>query len=642
MDIFGNFSKLNGDRNKRFSKDITENDFNFIEANDAIQAKVGEKESMNFAIVSRAMVFIIFCLLIFRLFFVQVVTGESSQALAEGNRIRPRLLEATRGIISDNNGVWLARNKPEFALALYPSDLPKDKGEREKIYSKVAELSGVSIVTIRSQAEENGLFSLNAVFLKEDIPHDEALILEKNIFGLAGVKVAKLSSREYSTLPALSHLIGYTGKVAKDDLANGYYSSDKIGKTGLEYSYESDLKGKHGVEQIEVDSRGNLVRVLAKEGRQEPIDGLSLSLYLDSNLQQITADALSNGIAEAKKNINPDVNAGVAIVMDVNSGGILSMVSTPAYDSNLFTGKMDLAAYQSLIEDKSYPMLNRGISGTYPAGSVIKIVMASAGLAEHVIERYTSFNTPPEIKVGDYIFPDWKDHSYESTNVERAIAESNNVFFYSVGGGFDKIEGLGIERMKKYWQLFGLGEETGIDLPSEASGLLPDPVWKKKYKNEPWYIGDTYHASIGQGYLLVTPIQMLRATAVIANGGKLLNPQLVKKIIDGNGNVIKEFGPRVERENFISEDIIKVVQSGMRMTVTQGSARNMADLPVSIAAKTGTAQFFNNQKTHAWFECYAPYETPQIAVIVMVEGGGGGNEIAAPVAKEILNYYFTR
>lgn len=633
---------MKGDKIKRFSKDIAEDDFNFTEANDAIQAKVGEKESMNFAVVSRAMVFVIFCLLVFRLFIVQVVSGDSSQALAEGNRIRPRLLEATRGIITDNNGVWLARNKPEFALVLYPSDLPKDKEEREKIYKKVAELSGVLAETIKSQAEENGLFSLNAVFLKEDIPHDEALILEKNIFGLAGVKVAKLSSREYSTLPGLSHLIGYTGKVTKDDLLSGYYSSDKIGKTGIEYSYESDLKGKHGVEQIEVDSRGNLVRVLAKEGRQEPADGQSLSLYLDSNLQLVTANALSNGITEAKKNIGSDVNAGVAIVMDVNSGGILSMVSAPAYDNNLFTGKMDPVAYQNLISDKSYPMLNRGIAGTYPPGSIVKIVMASAGLAEHVIEQYTSFNTPAEIKIGDYIFPDWKDHSYESTNVERAIAESNNVFFYSVGGGFDKIDGLGIERMKKYWQLFGMGEKTGIDLPSEASGLLPDPAWKKKYKNESWYIGDTYHASIGQGYLLVTPIQMLRATAVIANGGKLLSPQLVKKIIDNEGNVIQEFGPRIVKENFLSVDVIDIVQNGMRMAVTQGSARNMADLPVSIAAKTGTAQFLNNQKTHAWFECYAPYENPQIAVIVMVEGGGGGNEIAAPVAKEILNYYFTR
>jgi penicillin-binding protein 2 len=570
--------------------------------------------------------------------------GESNQKLAEGNKIRPRVIEASRGIITDSDGVWLARNKPDFVLVLYPSDLPKKKADREEVYKKVSEIAEMSVDEIRSQAEENGLLSLDAVTLKENILHDDALLLKKSIFGLQGVSVVDRSSREYVSLPGLGHILGYTGKISEDDLKINpdYYLSDKIGKAGLEAQYEEELKGKHGVEQIEVDSKGNIVRVMVSDGNREAIPGYNLSLYLDRGLQLATVSALQKGIDSAKELTETDVNAGVAIVMDVNTGGILSTVSLPDYNNNLFSTKISNEDYQNLINDKSNPLFDRTIKGTYPPGSIVKIVMAAAGLSEGTITANTSFNTPAEIKIGDFVFPDWKDHSYESTNVERAIAESNNVFFYSLGGGYDKIRGLGIDNMNKYWKLFGLGEPTGIDLPGEASGLLPNAEWKKKAKNESWYIGDTYHASIGQGDLLVTPIQMLRAVATVANGGKLLNPQIVQKIVNQKGTVIKNFGPKVERENFISQSVLKTVQEGMRMAVTEGSARSLNDLPVTVAGKTGTAQFLNNQKTHAWFECYAPYENPQIAVITMIEGGGGGHEIAAPIAKEILNYYFAR
>jgi len=357
-------------------------------------------------------------------------------------------------------------------------------------------------------------------------------------------------------------------------------------------------------------------------------------------LEAKTAEALSRGIQFGREFTKDEkVVGGVAIVMDVRSGGILSMVSLPDYENNLFATKIAKEDYQKLILDKSNPMFNRAVSGTYPPGSISKIIMAAAGLSEHVIGKNTAFDTPAEIKIGEYIFPDWKDHGY--TNIVRAIAESNNIFFYALGGGYDQIKGMGVAKMKQYWEMFGLGAQTGIDIPGEASGLLPDVEWKKRVKNEPWYLGDSYHVAIGQGDLLVTPIQMLRATAVIANGGKLLEPQLVKKILGADGTVIKEFGPQIEREGFLSSDVIRTVGEGMRMAVTEGSARNLNDLPVDVAGKTGTAQFLNNQKTHAWFECYAPYDNPEIAIIVMVEGGGGGHEIAAPVAKDILSYYFS-
>jgi penicillin-binding protein 2 len=643
MDIFGNFSKLKGDKHKR--RVAKQGYLNFSYAETAIDpvGKIETKSSHSFFSLKVFVVFL-FCVLVFRLFVLQVFEGQANQKLAEGNRIRPRVTEASRGIISDANGNWLAHNVPSFALSVYPSDLPKDKTEREKAYNKIAELSGLSYDEVKKESEKNGLMSLDEIDLKENISHDDALLLEEKIAGMAGVFIAKKPLRQYLSGSGLSHILGYTGIVSEDDMKKSidYYPSDKTGKTGLEYQYEQYLKGTHGVEQIEVDSKGSVVKVLVEDQNKEPIAGDDIVLNLDLDLQQKTAEILQNGVNKATELLGSEINGGVAMVMDVNTGGILASVSLPSYDNNLFASKISSNDFNNLINAPNHPMFNRAIQGTYPPGSISKIILASAGLQEGNITTNTAFDTPPAITIGDYTFPDNKDHGY--TNVTRALAESNNIFFYSVGGGFGPIKGLGIDKIKQYWQKFGLGEQTGIDLPGEASGLLPDSAWKERVKKEPWYIGDTYHVSIGQGDLLVTPIQMLRATATIANGGKLLEPQFVKKIVGPDGNVIKEFGPRIERENFLRPDVIQTVQKGMRMVVTEptGSAHNLNDLPVTVAGKTGTAQFLNNEKTHAWFECYAPYENPQIAVVVLVDGGGGGFAIASPIAKEILNYYFTR
>lgn len=642
MDILGNFSKLMGDKKKRRADLKAELDFSY---GDVVLEPLGKTETKtvsgrNFAL--KGVIVLIFCALIMRIFWLQVIHGSDNQKLAEGNRIRPRLIEAQRGLITDKDGVWLARNQPSFALAIYPSDLPKKVDQREAIFHKVSEISGISFDEVKAIATKNGLNSLDEAVLRENIPHDDALLLEERIRGLSGVFVADKSIRDYKTLPGLPHLLGYTGIVSEEDLENkeGYYLSDRTGKTGLEAQYEDDLKGTHGVEQIEVDSRGNIQKVLADSETREPISGNDLVLNIDSALQQKSADSLKAGIEAAQSLTGEKATGGVVGVMDVNTGAMLSLVSLPDYNNNLFATKISSPDYQNLVNDLAYPMFNRAIQGTYPPGSISKIILASAGLGVGNININTAFDTPAEIKIGDYAFPDWKDHGL--TNIVKAIAESNNIFFYSIGGGYDKIKGIGIDNIKKYWGLFGLGEKTGIDLPGEASGLLPDPAWKLKNRNEPWYIGDTYHVSIGQGDLLVTPIQMLRATAVIANGGKLLESRLAKKIIDPTGKVLKEFAPKIERENFIDPNNLKIVAQGMRLAVTGGSAQNLNDLPVAVAGKTGTAQFYDNQKTHAWFTCYAPYDKPQIAVTVLVEGGGGGHEIAAPVAKEILNYYFTR
>lgn len=643
MDIFGNVSSDDGDEKIRKVSGKSEAEFvMFAEPQVGSLAVSQGKPRLTFIKVISVVIFLI---ILARLFQNQVMEGKSLSLLALGNKIRPRIITATRGIISDSSGVWLARNIPTFDLAIYPSDLPKDKKEREDVYARLSEISGVSGDEIRSQAEKNGLLSLDKVAIKENLSNEEALIDEQKIATIKGAFIDKRASRQYSTLPGLSHLLGYMGKVSADDLAAhpNYLYSDWIGKTGLEATYENELKGNDGVEQIEVDSTGRISRVLVDSNNREPVAGDNISLYLDSGLQQKSYDFLLEGFAKARENTgDSSINSGVVIAMNPQNGAILSFVSTPFYDNNLFAKGISSADYQKIIADPGKPMFNRGINGTYPPGSIIKIVMASAGLSEGVISENTSLDTPAEITIGEWSFPDWKDHGV--TNVTRAIAESNNIFFYAIGGGFDKIKGIGIDAMKKWWQRFGLGKKTGIDLPSEASGLLPDEAWKKRVIGEDWYIGNTYHAAIGQGDLLVTPLQMLRATAVIANGGKLINPQLVEKITDHEGNVVKEFAPRIENPEVASPDAIRSVQEGMRMTVVSGSATSVfgTNFPVDVAGKTGTAQFFGNQKTHAWFECYAPYENPTIAVIVLIEGGGGGNEVSAPVAKNILNYYFTR
>lgn len=587
----------------------------------------------------------VFALLIGKLFISQIVEGKVLEKAALGNKIRPRIISAQRGMITDSKGIWLARNVPSFDLALYPSDLPKDKEQRNKVYEQVAVISGLEKEEIKKKSEENGLLSLDMVVLKENLSREEALLLEEKTNKIPGLTVASRARREYNSSFSLSHILGYTGKISQEELKLNpdYHLSSWIGKTGLEASYESELKGRDGVEQIEVDSTGNIVRVMADDSNQEPVTGSNISLYLDLDLQQKTYEYLQQGMTEASKLTGEQSSGAVAIAMDPKSGGILSMVSIPAYDNNEFAQGISGSRYQEISNDPSKPMFDRAISGQYPPGSTIKPVMATAGLAEGVISENTSLDTPAAITIGNYVFPDWKDHGV--TDVRTAIAQSNNIFFYSIGGGFDKIKGIGIEKMKQWWQKFGYGEKTGVDLSGEASGLLPDPAWKEKVQNQSWYIGDTYHAAIGQGDLLVTPIQMVRMVAAVANGGKLLHPTIIKKVTDGQGKVVAEYSNNVENPQIADPGIVQIVQQGMRMTMQPGGSAFSVfgnDLPVNVAGKTGTAQFLDNAKTHAWFECYAPYEDPQIALLVIVEGGGGGNEIAAPIAKNILNYYFTR
>jgi penicillin-binding protein 2 len=316
------------------------------------------------------------------------------------------------------------------------------------------------------------------------------------------------------------------------------------------------------------------------------------------------------------------------------------MVSLPSYDNNQFAVGISTKDYQMLIENPDQPLFNRSVSGEFPSGSTIKPVMAAAALQERVVSENTKFQSSGGLRIGQWFFPDWQAGGHGSTDVRKAIAQSVNTYFYYIGGGYEEFQGLGVERIVRYGKLFGLGEQTGIDLPGEAKGFLPTPDWKKEAKGEPWYIGDTYHLSIGQGDLLVTPLQVAMYTAAFANGGTLFRPHLVKTVLFGDDRIMTSVKEEPIREKFIDEYDMQVVRDGMRQTVLSGSARSMQSVPVPVAGKTGTAQWSSKKDPHAWFTGFAPYDNPAVAITVLIEEGEEGSSVAVPVAREFLTWYF--
>lgn len=627
MGIFNDFKNLG-----QIKSDVEEYEYHDTENTEPkdVLEEEDEKPNVNWFYLFS---FIALVILTFRLSDLQIIQGTKNRVLAEGNRIRSRAVPAPRGIITDKNGEILAANFPSYSLDIYPLELPKDKNEREKIFVKIQDVAGVDRNKIAEIISKNQKNASPATIL-DDITRDDAMLWEIKLQNTAGVFINKKPLRNYKNTLGLSHILGYIGKLTEEDIKNNpsLNLSSEIGKSGLEAIYETFLRGKDGEEKIEVDSRGRVQRYLANK---EAEVGNSLKLYLDLGLQEEIPRDLSEALP------NREATNAAVVAIDPKTGGILAMISLPTYDNNIFSHKNLSEEYQKIISDSNYPLINRAIAGVYPPGSTVKPIMAAAGLEEKVISENTTLDTSiGAIRIGEWVFPDWKTHGV--TSVKKAIAESNDIFFYAVGGGWDKIAGLGIKKIAENFRKFGFGQKTGIDLTGENNGLVPDADWKKKTKKENWYIGDTYHVSIGQGDLLTTPLQLANAVAAVANGGELLKPQMVEKILDSNGNEIKNFPKEIIRNNFISSKNIQIVREGMRETVTSGSGRQLADLPVEAAGKTGTAQFGKDNKTHSWFVSFAPYNDPQIVLAVLVEGGGEGHETAVPISKKILQYYFTR
>ena len=603
--------------------------------------------------------FICLFIIFIRLFYLQINQGEHYRGIAEGNRIRIKSMQSNRGVIVDRNYRILARNIPKFSLFFIPADLPSDKDELNRILDEVAQIIEKPVLEMELSIEQAWKYSYEPVLIEEDIDFEKAILLKIKSVDLAGIFLETGARREYlRTGSGLAHILGYLGKLSPDEFGilknDGYLINDYLGKTGVERAYENILRGEYGKKQIEVDFLGKEENVLSV---LKPEPGKEIVLAIDFDLQEMAGKSIKNQMKKAGS------KSGVVIVNEVETGDILAMVSLPDYDNNLFSAVISGEEYQKLIEDEDKPFVNRAISGEYPPGSIFKLLVAGGALEEGVIDRDTSVFSVGGIRIGEWFFPDWKAGGHGPVTVTKAIAESVNTFFYYVGGGYEEFEGLGLEKINYWAYLFGLGQKLGIDLIGEENGFLPTKQWKLKYKEEPWYIGDTYHLSIGQGDVLVTPLQVASYTSAIANGGTLYQPRVVRGFINRNETRVDSlsgdselsfepeenpsdqlelvlFEPNIIRNNFVDEKNLEIIREGMRDGVIYGSSRALYNLPIDVAGKTGTAQVGGDKEPHAWFTGFAPYEKPEIAVTVLIENGGEGSSFAVPVAREIFEYYF--
>ncbi|MFZ3031850.1 MAG: penicillin-binding protein 2 [Candidatus Moraniibacteriota bacterium] len=610
-----------------------------IEIDDAVLT-VTEKDAvkmewpLNRAVSLGLLFFMLLSLLVLggRVFYLGVIKGEEYSAIALRNSLRALIIPAPRGIIYDIFGKPLVQNVPSMDVVLIPVDVPLDEASlasmRDTLMTTFS-LDEAMLTDVLSKLDRRSTLPL---LLKERISQEETLLFLSRSHSLPGVSLYKATQRSYIDGLIFSHILGYEGKIRKEEREAHpeYLLTDSIGKQGIEKSYESVLRGKHGLERVEVDAFGKVKKEL---GVVQPTPGQDLILNIDADLQKKLFDSLQ-GILE--KN---ELKRAAAVAIDPRSGAVRALVSLPSFDNNLFSGGISSEEYEKLTSDPSEPLFNRVVAGAYPPGSTIKPVLAAAALSEGVVNETTQIESRGGISIGRFFFGDWKAHGF--TDIRRAIAVSSDVFFYSIGGGYGGIEGLGMNRMKKYEELFGYNKKTGIDLSGEADGLIPDPAWKEDKIGERWYIGDDYHAAIGQGFLTATPLQILNSIVAIANGGTLYAPRIVSQIRSADGK-ITAVPSEVIREHFVDPGILQIVREGMRETVTEGTAQPLKDLPVAVAGKTGTAQFGSNDKTHGWFVSFAPFEDPKLAMIILVEGQGEEGYNAVPVTKEVYQWYFSQ
>ena len=625
------------------------------------------------------------------------------------NRITRISDPAPRGVIYDRRGVLLARNVPAFTVTITPAFLPDNEAQVEDVYHQLAKLLNMPLTVpgstpkapcapgrgIRDLVDEGAGFApYKPVKIKCDIEKDTALIIREQFADMPGVKVIVEPLRDYPTGIMTADIVGYMAPIPdpKDaPLTYAYYTArgfiagrDRIGVAGIEASMQDILAGQNGSQLVEKDVAGEILRTIGVE--TETVAGLNMQLTIDVRLQA-AAEAALRARMKLYNDYSGEIRttSGVAIVMNPNTGAILAMVSWPTYDNNRFARNIDYDYYTQLAGDPTrnippdpqYPLLNHAVNILYPPGSVFKIVTATGVLEEGVIDPDRELNDPGKITIRNAYFPTdpgrakdfvcWNRQGHGKVNFIRGIAESCNVYFYKIGGGYepDGVKGLGIDSLINWMQLFGFGQPTGVELPGELSGFLPTQAWKRQTWGENWATGDTYNAVIGQGYVHVTPLQMLNAYNVIINGGRLLKPTLVDKILDGEGNVVTDTQPVISNTLPISQETLRLIRAGLRRAVTEGTLQGdinifgevgvpIVDVPgVNVAGKTGTAEYcdqlaweknlciYGAWPGHAWTMLYAPYENPEVSVIVFIYNGREGSRLAAPVANAILRAYFS-
>lgn len=580
-------------------------------------------------------------LLLGRLFYLQIIKTDYYQLRAENNRINVSPVLPNRGLVYDKNGHVLAKNYSSYALEFQAKSID-DLGKVLDTLSDLVKISVEERVRIEKAMQKAGRFS--NIIIRDDLSEDEIARFTANAYRFPDIKLSAQLYREYPHSELTSHLLGYVRRVSEADLdrltENGlrarYINSDWIGKRGIEAFYESKLRGQLGLNHVEVDSRGTELRVL---DRQYPVGGEDVFLTIDLALQKAAFEALGN-------------QNGALVALDPNDGSVLAFVSKPGYDPSLFVRGFDEFTWRQIRDSADRPLVNRASDGVYPPGSTLKPFIAIAGLEENVRTPEWSMWDPGFFSLpgSQYKFRDWKKGGHGEVNMHKAIVESVDTYFYKLA------HELEIEKIHKYLDQFGFGSKTGIDLPREATGIAPSKEWKRRRFGIPWYPGDTISVGIGQGYNLVTPLQLAVATAALANGHTLVQPVLSRSGIHPPSMSILDGPPLTPSQPLmVSKKHIRVLQKAMEDVMkpggtAAGAGRGAAYL---IAGKTGTAQVFSLRgaeydeeslakklQDHALFIGYAPAHQPTIALAVVVENGGGGGSVAAPIARKVFDAYF--
>ncbi|MCK4727288.1 MAG: penicillin-binding protein 2 [Desulfobacterales bacterium] len=578
-----------------------------------------------------------FLILLVRLYYLQIVQGHEFRRQSQNNCVRLQSIPPPRGLIFDRNGVLVVENRPSFNVSIVPREAKNPK----RVVHKLAELLHIAPETLFPRlAEVRGARSFRPVLLRRDVSRDVVAIIEAHKLDLPGIVITVEPTRHYLEGKRASHLLGYLGEISSEELKSGCFPDNRIGdfigKFGVEKAYEPYFHGKRGEQQIEVNALGQLTRVLKTD---EAISGKNIYLTLDIGLQR-KAEALLAG------------RVGTAVAMDPSNGHILAMASSPAFDPNLFVEGMTHESWNDLASNEFRPMENKTIQGQYPPASTYKIVTAIAGLEEGVITEHTRMFCPGYYRYGDRTFRCWKRGGHGFMNVVNALAQSCDVFFYQVG------EKLGVDRLAIHAKACGLGLPTGVDLDKEAKGLVPTSGWKLSRMGVPWQGGETLSVAIGQGFDLVTPIQMLSLISAVANGGIRYKPLVIRRIESSDGSLVKKQVPVPLGRLSASEKTLQIIKKSLMDAVNKPTGTGwIARIPgVDVAGKTGTAQVVSMaeddddkeksvestrlyHRDHAWFIAFAPAEEPRVAVAVLIEHGGHGSRAAGPVAREMIETY---
>jgi penicillin-binding protein 2 len=569
----------------------------------------------------------IFFLILLRLWHLQILNADDYLSLSESNRLRFVPEAASRGAIMDRNGIVLASNRPSFSLAVVPQEVK----DRDALLNQLVSLLKLDRNELLDRWEKGkGRARYYPVVLASNLTRDQVEKVEENRLYLTGVEVEMKPVREYSSGILAAHLLGYIGEISEEELNRKgfeeYNLGDYVGKNGIERSWEKELHGSDGGRELEVDARGRILRTISETF---PTVGNSIVLTIDAKLQKQSELAFGD-------------QAGAAVAMDTSNGEILAFVSNPGFDPSLFSGKMPADKWTGYLSDKRHPLENKALTGQYPPGSTFKMITAFAGLESGIVNEKSNVNCNGLYEVVYSKFRCWNRTGHGVTNLKKSLRESCDVYYYQLG------DQLGVDAIATMARRFKLGEPMGVGLLNEKGGLIPTTAWKLKRYGKRWFHGETIPVSIGQGYVLLTPIQLASMTATIANEGKIYRPFLVKRVVDTDGKTLKEFNPELLGTTGISADHFRLIKKGMFAVVNEpGGTGGMARMhDMRVAGKTGSSQVVKlrdsklstpwNFRDHALFVAFAPYEKPEIAVAVVVEHGGHGGSVAAPIAARIL------